>query len=155
MKKVILLGVFVILISFFCISFLYKGDNSIPTKEISSVGMEQQICPDDWIRDSTNYIIDSTLQRHYVDDTPFIRRIVNYEIVNAEQLYHIVKPILNKTWGEDIISIQKPFRINQIDKVWIITGSLPRLKSGKDVVGGVFYMEIKNDGTLLKSIHSE
>lgn len=155
-KKITLLGVFFSLILILCISFRCKDNNSILREEISiPIDIGEQYCSADWIYDSIDYVADSTLYPHYIDDNISTMRITNHEIINMEHLYHIVEPILKRIWGDDAIATQKPFRINRIDSIWIITGTLPRLKSGEDVLGGVFYMEVSTDGVLLKSIHSE
>jgi hypothetical protein len=147
---------FIVMALIVCISILVVDKKVISTQEgNTSIIINKEFSLDDWICDSVNYIVDSTLQRHYIDDSVSNYTIVNNEIVNEEQLYYIIEPILNDTWGKEEMAIQKPFRINLIDNIWIITGSLPRLKDGGDVIGGVFYMEVKKDGVLLKLVHSE
>ena len=134
---------------------MHVSKSSLNKDEDYPISIERHIDSEEWVRDSINYIVDSTLQRQYIDEENLLKRITNHEIINIEQLYHIIEPILCKTWGDEEITIQKPFRINQIDTIWIITGTLPRLKNGEDVLGGVFYMEVRKDGVLQKSIHSE
>lgn len=151
-NKLTLLGVFFSLILIVCISFRCKDNNSLLREDID---IGEQYSSTDWIYDSIDYVADSTLYPHYIDEKISTMRITDHEIVNMEQLYYIVEPILKRKWGDDAIATQKPFRINRIDSIWIITGTLPRLKSGEDVLGGVFYMEVSTDGILLKSIHSE
>ena len=156
MNRIKLLYTFIVLALIVCISILVIDKKAIfIQKENTSIVINQEFSLGDWICDSVNYIVDSTLQRHYIDDSVFNYTIVNNEIVNEEQLYSIVEPILNDTWGKEAMAIQKPFHINLIDNIWVIEGSLPRLKNGDDVVGGVFYMEVRKDGVLLKLIHSE
>lgn len=152
MKNKITLLVFFSLILIVCISFRCKDNHSLLREDID---IGEQYCSADWIYDSIDYVADSTLYPHYIDDKISTMRITNHKIVSMEQLYHIVEPILKRIWGDDAIATQKPFRINLIDSIWIITGTLPRLKSGENVLGGVFYMEVSTDGILLKSIHSE
>ena len=83
------------------------------------------------------------------------KKISDENIENINQLYNVVEPYLNSLWGNDDIAIQKPFRINMVDGFWIIEGSFPRLKDGSDVIGGVFYLEVEKNGTIIKSIHGE
>ena len=150
MRKITIIGICLILTLIVLVS-----KSSLNKDEDYPISIERHIDSEEWVRDSINYIVDSTLQRQYTDEENLIKRIANHEIINIEQLYHIIEPILCKTWGDEEITIQKPFRINQIDTIWIITGTLPRLKNGEDVLGGVFYMEVRKDGVLQKSIHSE
>ena len=150
MRKIIIIGICLILTLIVLVS-----KSSLNKDEDYPISIERHIDSEEWVRDSINYIVDSTLQRQYIDEENLLKRITNHEIINIEQLYHIIEPILCKTWGDEEITIQKPFRINQIDTIWIITGTLPRLKNGEDVLGGVFYMEVRKDGVLQKSIHSE
>ena len=122
-------------------------------KEIVTAG---QITIENWVCDTVNFKVDSTLKRQYQDvNIPIAIKISDENIENINQLYNVVEPYLNNLWGNDNIVIQKPFRINMIDSIWIIKGSLPRLKDGADVVGGVFYLEVKINGTIIKSIHGE
>lgn len=150
MRKITIIGICLILTLIVLVS-----KSSLNKDEDYPISIERHIDSEEWVRDSINYIVDSTLQRQYIDEENLLKRITNHEIINIEQLYHIIEPILSKTWGDEEITIQKPFRINQIDTIWIITGTLPRLKNGEDVLGGVFYMEVRKDGVLQKSIHSE
>ncbi len=150
MRKITIIGICLILTLIVLVS-----KSSLNKDEDYPISIERHIDSEEWVRDSINYIVDSTLQRQYIDEENLLKRITNHEIINIEQLYHIIEPILCKTWGDEEITIQKPFRINQIDTIWIITGTLPRLKNGEDVLGGVFYMEVRKDGVLQKSIHSE
>ena len=150
MRKITIIGICLILTLIVLVSI-----SSLNKDEDYPISIERHIDSEEWVRDSINYIVDSTLQRQYIDEENLLKRITNHEIINIEQLYHIIEPILCKTWGDEEITIQKPFRINQIDTIWIITGTLPRLKNGEDVLGGVFYMEVRKDGVLQKSIHSE
>lgn len=150
MRKITIIGIGLILTLIVLVS-----KSSLNKDEDYPISIERHIDSEEWVRDSINYIVDSTLQRQYIDEENLLKRITNHEIINIEQLYHIIEPILCKTWGDEEITIQKPFRINQIDTIWIITGTLPRLKNGEDVLGGVFYMEVRKDGVLQKSIHSE
>lgn len=150
MRKITIIGICLILTLIMLVS-----KSSLNKDEDYPISIERHIDSEEWVRDSINYIVDSTLQRQYIDEENLLKRITNHEIINIEQLYHIIEPILCKTWGDEEITIQKPFRINQIDTIWIITGTLPRLKNGEDVLGGVFYMEVRKDGVLQKSIHSE
>ena len=150
MRKITIIGICLILTLIVLVSI-----SSLNKDEDYPISIERHIDSEEWVRDSINYIVDSTLQRQYIDEENLLKRITNHEIINIEQLYHIIEPILSKTWGDEEITIQKPFRINQIDTIWIITGTLPRLKNGEDVLGGVFYMEVRKDGVLQKSIHSE
>ncbi|MBQ8602641.1 MAG: hypothetical protein IJ413_08900 [Bacteroides sp.] len=150
MRKITIIGICLILTLIVLVS-----KSSLNKDEDYPISIERHIDSEEWVRDSINYIVDSTLQRQYIDEENLLKRITNHEIINIEQLYHIIEPILCKTWGDEEIIIQKPFRINQIDTIWIITGTLPRLKNGEDVLGGVFYMEVRKDGVLQKSIHSE
>ena len=150
MRKITIIGICLILTLIMLVS-----KSSLNKDEDYPISIERHIDSEEWVRDSINYIVDSTLQRQYIDEENLLKRITNHEILNIEQLYHIIEPILCKTWGDEEITIQKPFRINQIDTIWIITGTLPRLKNGEDVLGGVFYMEVRKDGVLQKSIHSE
>ena len=150
MRKITIIGICIFLTLIVLVSrSTFNKDEDFP------ISIERHIDSEEWVRDSINYIVDSTLQRQYIDEENLLKRITNHEIINIEQLYHIIEPILCKTWGDEEITIQKPFRINQIDTIWIITGTLPRLKNGEDVLGGVFYMEVRKDGVLQKSIHSE
>lgn len=150
MRKITIIGICLILTLIVLVS-----KSSLNKDEDYPISIERHIDSEEWVRDSINYIVDSTLQRQYIDEENLLKRITNHEIINIEQLYHIIEPILCKTWGDEEITIQKPFRINQIDTIWIITGTLPQLKNGEDVLGGVFYMEVRKDGVLQKSIHSE
>ena len=150
MRKITIIGICLILTLIMLVS-----KSSLNKDEDYPISIERHIDSEEWVRDSINYIVDSTLQRQYIDEENLLKRITNHVIINIEQLYHIIEPILCKTWGDEEITIQKPFRINQIDTIWIITGTLPRLKNGEDVLGGVFYMEVRKDGVLQKSIHSE
>lgn len=150
MRKITIIGICLILTL-----IVFVSKSSLNKDEDYPISIERHIDSEEWVRDSINYIVDSTLQRQYIDEENLLKRITNHEIINIEQLYHIIEPILCKTWGDEEITIQKPFRINQIDTIWIITGTLPRLKNGEDVLGGVFYMEVRKDGVLQKSIHSE
>lgn len=150
MRKITIIGICLILTLIVLVS-----KSSLNKDEDYPISIERHIDSEEWVRDSINYIVDSILQRQYIDEENLLKRITNHEIINIEQLYHIIEPILCKTWGDEEITIQKPFRINQIDTIWIITGTLPRLKNGEDVLGGVFYMEVRKDGVLQKSIHSE
>ena len=150
MRKITIIGICLILTLIVLVS-----KSSLNKDEDYPISIERHIDSEEWVRDSINYIVDSTLQRQYIDEENLLKRITNHEIINIEQLYHIIEPILCKTWGDEEITIQKPFRINQIDTIWIITGTLPRLKNGEDVLGGVFYMEVRKDCVLQKSIHSE
>ena len=150
MRKITIIGICLILTLIVLVS-----KSSLNKDEDYPISIERHIDSEEWVRDSINYIVDSTLQRQYIDEENLLKRITNHEIINIEQQYHIIEPILCKTWGDEEITIQKPFRINQIDTIWIITGTLPRLKNGEDVLGGVFYMEVRKDGVLQKSIHSE
>ena len=150
MRKITIIGICLILTLIMLVS-----KSSLNKDEDYPISIERHIDSEEWVRDSINYIVDSTLQRQYIDEENLLKRITNHEIINIEQLYHIIEPILCKTWGDEEITIQKPFRINQIDTIWIITCTLPRLKNGDDVLGGVFYMEVWKDGVLQKSIHSE
>ena len=150
MRKITIIGICLILTLIVLVS-----KSSLNKDEDYPISIERHIDSEEWVRDSINYIVDSTLQRQYIDEENLLKRITNHEIINIEQLYHVIEPILCKTWGDEEITIQKPFRINQIDTIWIITGTLPRLKNGEDVLGGVFYMEVRKDGVLQKSIHSE
>lgn len=150
MRKITIIGICLILTL-----IVLVRKSSLNKDEDYPISIERHIDSEEWVRDSINYIVDSTLQRQYIDEENLLKRITNHEIINIEQLYHIIEPILCKTWGDEEITIQKPFRINQIDTIWIITGTLPRLKNGEDVLGGVFYMEVRKDGVLQKSIHSE
>lgn len=150
MRKITIIGICLILTLIVLVS-----KSSLNKDEDYPISIERHIDSEEWVRDSINYIVDSILQRQYIDEENLLKRITNHEIINIEQLYHIIEPILCKTWGYEEITIQKPFRINQIDTIWIITGTLPRLKNGEDVLGGVFYMEVRKDGVLQKSIHSE
>ena len=150
MRKITIIGICLIITLIVLVS-----KSSLNKDEDYPISIERHIDSEEWVRDSINYIVDSTLQRQYIDEENLLKRITNHEIINIEQLYHIIEPILCKTWGDEEITIQKPFRINQIDTIWIITGTLPRLKNGEDVLGGVFYMEVRKDGVLQKSIHSE
>ena len=150
MRKITIIGICLILTLIMLVS-----KSSLNKDEDYPISIERHIDSEEWVRDSINYIVDSTLQRQYIDEENLLKRITNHEIINIEQLYHIIEPIQCKTWGDEEITIQKPFRINQIDTIWIITGTLPRLKNGEDVLGGVFYMEVRKDGVLQKSIHSE
>ena len=150
MRKITIIGICIFLILIVLVSrSTFNKDEDFP------ISIERHIDSEEWVRDSINYIVDSTIQRQYTDEENLIKRITNHEIINIEQLYHIIEPILCKTWGDEEITIQKPFRINQIDTIWIITGTLPRLINDEDVLGGVFYMEVRKDGVLQKSIHSE
>lgn len=150
MRKITIIGICLILTLIVLVS-----KSSLNKDEDYPISIERHIDSEEWVRDSINYIVDSTLQRQYIDEENLLKRITNHEIINIEQLYHIIEPILCKTWGDEEITIQKPFRINQIDTIWIITGTLPRFNNGEDVLGGVFYMEVRKDGVLQKSIHSE
>lgn len=111
--------------------------------------------PEDWIRDTIDFIIDLTLQRQYLNESFPTTIIANRDIENAKQLYNIIEPLLYEFFEKENIIAQKPFHINMIDSLWIIKGSLPRLKNGDGVLGGVFYLEISKNGTLIKAIHSE
>ena len=129
---------------------------SIFQTNLKEVVTDGQITIENWARDTVNFKVDSTLKRLYQDvDIPVAVKISDENIENINQLYNVVEPYLNNLWGNDNIVIQKPFRINMIDSIWIIKGSLPRLKDGADVVGGVFYLEVKINGTIIKSIHGE
>ena len=150
MRKITIIGICIFLILIVLVSrSTFNKDEDFP------ISIERHIDSEEWVRDSINYIVDSTLQRQYIDEENLLKRITNHEIINIEQLYHIIEPILCKAWGDEEIAKQKPFRIHQIDNIWIITGTLPRLINDEDVLGGVFYMEVRKDGVLQKSIHSE
>ena len=129
---------------------------SIFQTNLKEVVTDGQITIENWARDTVNFKVDSTLKRLYQDvDIPVAVKISDENIENINQLYNVVEPYLNNLWGNDNIVIQKPFRINMIDSIWIIEGSLPRLKDGADVIGGVFYLEVEINGSIIKSIHSE
>lgn len=121
MRKITIIGICLILTLIMLVS-----KSSLNKDEDYPISIERHIDSEEWVRDSINYIVDSTLQRQYIDEENLLKRITNHEIINIEQLYHIIEPILCKTWGDEEITIQKPFRINQIDTIWIITGTLPR-----------------------------
>lgn len=128
---------------------------SISQKDHKEILWGKQYNPEDWIRDTIDFVIDSTLQRQYLNENFPTAKIVHRSIENVKQLYNIIEPLLNEAFGEENMTAQKPFHINKIDSIWIIEGSLPRLKDGDDVLGGVFYLEIGKNGTLIKAIHSE
>ena len=129
---------------------------SISQTNLKEIVTDGQITIENWVCDTVNFKVDSTLKRQYQDvNIPIAIKISDENIENINQLYNVVEPYLNNLWGNDNIVIQKPFRINMIDSIWIIKGSLPRLKDGADVVGGVFYLEVKINGTIIKSIHGE
>lgn len=129
---------------------------SISQTNLKGIVTDGQITIENWVRDTVNFKVDSTLKRQYQDvNMPIAIKISDENIENINQLYNVVEPYLNSLWGNDDIVIQKPFRINMIDGIWIIEGSLPRLKNGGDVIGGVFYLEVEKNGAIIKSIHSE
>ena len=129
---------------------------SISQTNLKEIVTDGQITIENWVRDTVNFKVDSTLKRQYQDVNMNITiKISDENIENTNQLYGFVEPYLNSLWGNDDVAIQKPFRINMIDSIWIIEGSLPRLKDGSDVIGGVFYLEVEKNGTIIKSIHSE
>ena len=128
----------------------------ISQSNLKEIVIDGQITIENWIRDTVNFKVDSTLKRQYQDvNMPIVIKISDENIENINQLYNVVEPYLNSLWGNDDIVIQKPFRINMVDGIWIIEGSLPRLKDGTDVIGGVFYLEVEKNGTIIKSIHGE
>ena len=154
MKKINLLILFVFVLMA-CGTLILKHLSTTQTglKEIVTDG---QITIENWVRDTVNFKIDSTLKLQYQDvNMPVTMKISDENIENINQLYNIVEPYLNNIWGSDDVAIQKPFRFNIVDSIWIIEGSLPKLKDGTDIVGGVFYLEIDKNGTIIKSIHSE
>ena len=130
-------------------------DQSVSQKNHKELLLYKQYNPEDWIRDSIDFVIDSTLHRQYLNKNFPSTRIAHKNIENVKQLYDIIEPFLYDAFGEENITVQKPFHINMIDSLWIVEGSLPRLKNGGGVLGGVFYLEIDKNGTLIKIIHSE
>lgn len=129
---------------------------SIPQTNLKEIVTDGQITIENWVRDTVNFKVDSTLKRQYQDvNMSIAKKISDENIENINQLYNVVEPYLNSLWGNDDIAIQKPFRINMVDGFWIIEGSFPRLKDGSDVIGGVFYLEVEKNGTIIKSIHGE
>ena len=111
------------------------------------------------IRKEINFIIDTALQREYVDtksfegyDTTNTKKM----IVSAEAAFERVKPSINNLIEEGIIEIQGPFHIRLInDSIWIIRNE-PASKIGELLFGGAVYYEIrKADGCILKGIIEE
>lgn len=128
---------------------------SVFQKNHKELLLSKQYNPEDWIRDSIDFVIDSTLHRQYLNKNFPSTRIAHKNIENVKQLCDIIEPFLYEAFGEENITVQKPFHINMIDSLWIVEGSLPRLKNGDGVLGGVFYLEIGKNGTLIKAIHSK
>ncbi len=108
-----------------------------------------------------DFVIDSTLERYYLEDSTlnFMPNNWEGEVTTAEMAFKIAEPILIEAWGEKDIMRQKPFTINLIDnEIWIIEGNLQQsgTKIEDIVFGGSAYMEIrKSNGEILKSVYGE
>ena len=102
-------------------------------------------------------MFDTTFQRLHLDIEDNITSLnkEGEEVSSAEMAFKIAEPMLIDTYGKENILLQKPFRINLVDDIWIIYGTLP-LANGKMAVGGTAYIEIrKKNGELVKMIHEK
>ena len=152
MKKLVLAFMSII----FCISCTPKKERINGSALVDGIWIDTTTV--EWITDTTglDFVLDTTLQREYLDE-PEDSSILNNnkEICSAEAAFKMAEPLLNRAYGKENISFQKPFRINLVDNIWVIFGTLRKATEGV-VLGGTAYMEIrKDDGKILKAIHGE
>lgn len=149
--------VFTLLVIVVCISCTFKRTRIENAAIVDGILIDTTTV--EWIKDSTglDFILDTTLQRLYseIPEDSFISDVVNQEVCSGYKAFSIAEPHLTAMCGEENISFQKPFRINLVDDIWVIYGTLPKTKEGRSL-GGVAYLEIrKKDGLVLKAIHGE
>lgn len=128
---------------------------TLPLIQDENHSIEFTMDGNEWEYSSLDFIMDSTLQRQYVNDYMTPVKISNKDVNNETEVYNLVDSYLNNVWERNSIAIQKPFHVHLVDTIWVIKGSMPRLKNGDKVIGGTFYMEVDKHGILLKMIHTE
>ena len=63
----------------------------------------------------------------------------------------MAEAILSPIYGDDVISREKPFRVNLDGDIWTVTGTI----SGRGLVGGVAIVKMrKSSGQILYVFHS-
>ena len=68
-------------------------------------------------------------KRSYVRKNPLIK--------DDEMAIKVVEPILFGRYGQEVIELQKPYKVYKIDQYYVINGTLP-----KGYIGGVFVIII-------------
>ena len=107
---------------------------------------------------SSEYVVDSTLERNYkeYEDCYFIPN--NHDgksVETAQKAFEIAKPILYEMNKNNIENLT-PIHIRLIeDKIWIIYG-FPQTKNNEIIMGGGLYIEMKkSNGAIIKAIIEE
>ena len=79
MRKITIIGICLILTLIVLVS-----KSSLNKDEDYPISIERHIDSEEWVRDSINYIVDSTLQRQYIDEE---NRDCNLNCVSKEKYY--------------------------------------------------------------------
>lgn len=140
--------------------FLFIGCTPKRSMNVAD-GLLLDTTPIVWTNDTSlgvgDFVFDTTFQRLHLDIEDNITSLnkEGEEVSSAEMAFKIAEPMLIDTYGKENILLQKPFRINLVDDIWVIYGTLP-LANGKMAVGGTAYIEIrKKNGELVKMIHEK